>query len=190
MNIAAFTLLSINFAYVGLLPVVFFRRGGRLNPRWWLTAMPFFLQLGFIALGSAGLFPPAGGYASAFLQLVIPVGLCSLSIGLISYTIGTHRIPISLWHQDNDKPEEIVTWGAYSLVRHPFYSAFLIAFLASVFYYPHIFTLLMFSWAILALYFTAKREEKRLLSSEFGAAYRNYMNRTGRFFPKLTGDAA
>jgi protein-S-isoprenylcysteine O-methyltransferase Ste14 len=30
---------------------------------------------------------------------------------------------------------------------------------------------------------TARREERRLLASDFGAEYRAYMQRTGRFLP-------
>ena len=41
MSRAALLLVIIDFCAIGALPVIFFRRDGRFNPRWWLTAAPF-----------------------------------------------------------------------------------------------------------------------------------------------------
>jgi protein-S-isoprenylcysteine O-methyltransferase Ste14 len=45
-------------------------------------------------------------------------------------------------------------------------------------------------YGLLALNFTAAREERRLRASEFGQEYLAYMQRTGRFWPKLAGTHA
>ena len=106
------------------------------------------------------------------------------SIALITYTIGTHRVPLALWHQDNDAPQSIVTYGAYKHVRHPFYSAFLLALAGAVVGCPHPGTLACLVYAVLMLRHTARKEEHNLSNSEFGEEYRAYVSRTGRFIPR------
>ena len=41
MNPAVLVLFLVNFLFVGILPVIFFKRDGRLNLMWWLTAAPY-----------------------------------------------------------------------------------------------------------------------------------------------------
>jgi protein-S-isoprenylcysteine O-methyltransferase Ste14 len=80
----------------------------------------------------------------------------------------------------------LVTAGPYRWVRHPFYVATALLLLGS--------SLLAANWFVLAcgvLTFTLlairlKREEDRLLE-RFGAAYRDYRERTGRFLPRSGG---
>ena len=69
-------------------------------------------------------------------------------------------------------------------MRHPFYASFLLAFAAACALLPHpaILALALYTFVILSV--TAAREEKRLGESEFGAEYRAYLTRTGRFFPR------
>jgi len=114
--------------------------------------------------------------------LSVPFGLAS--IALISFTSGTHRTRLALWHQ-KDAPESIVTYGAYRYVRHPFYTAFLLALFGGLVFCPHAGTLFAFVSGFLILNFTAAREEKFLSESQFSREYREYLERTGRFLPRL-----
>ncbi len=41
MHAPVLLLIVLNFALIGLLPRIFFRRDGSLNARWWATALPF-----------------------------------------------------------------------------------------------------------------------------------------------------
>jgi protein-S-isoprenylcysteine O-methyltransferase Ste14 len=178
-------LIVLNFALIGLLPRIFFRRDGRLNGRWWATAVPFGVApLFLIAAYAAGLAPltPRSWLADTALAAVV---LSAASIALIGLTLGTHRIPIALWHQDGDQPERIVTYGAYRWIRHPFYASFILAFLAAAVFLPHWVTLGSLAYAWVALNLTARREERRLVGSAFGAQYQQYLGGTGRFFPRL-----
>ena len=113
-----------------------------------------------------------------------------ISIALIAYTIGTHRVPLALWHQDDDAPRSIVTYGAYRYVRHPFYTAFLLALTGIVVACPHPAMLACLAYAMTILQVTARKEEQKLSRSEFGDEYRSYLTRTGRFFPRLGGSAS
>ena len=112
------------------------------------------------------------------------------SIALIFLTVGTHRVPLALWHQKNDAPHQIVTHGPYRRIRHPFYSAFLLALFGAFLFSPQAGTLILFLYALVMLNFTAGKEEKRLMSSEFGTEYQRYIKETGRFWPKLQSGIA
>ena len=184
MNAAVLVLLLLTFGVIGLLPRVFFRRDGRLGVRWWLTALPFFacpVLLVVAYLAHADPLVPRTWRAALD---VASVPLAAGSIALVFLTLGTHRVPLALWHQDDDAPAHLVTYGPYRRIRHPFYTSFLLAFAAAVAYFPHWGTLLGLAYAVVALNLTAGREERRLAASEFGEEYRRYLDRTGRFLPR------
>jgi len=188
MSDAAALIVILDAVLMGALPRIFFRRDGRLNLRWWLTAAPFFAGSGTVLLAALGLATPWRSVPSAVAAgaELAAVGMATASIGLMCFTLGTHRIPIALWHQADDAPRHIVTWGAYSRIRHPFYASFLLLLAACLLACPHPGTAAAFVWGALALNATAAREETRLRKSELGADYAAYMRRTGRFFPRLT----
>ncbi|GGK74813.1 methyltransferase family protein [Mangrovihabitans endophyticus] len=179
-------LLLLDFGLIAALPRIFFRRDGSFNARWWSTALPVGATPVVLVLGRAlPLDPivPAGWLAMTGL---VAVAAAALSIGLIALTLGTHRIPIALWHQNDDAPRHLVTWGAYRLIRHPFYAAFLLAFAAAFLAFPHWLTAAALVYMTVMLNAVAAREERRLSDSEFGAEYREYVERSGRFLPRLT----
>jgi protein-S-isoprenylcysteine O-methyltransferase Ste14 len=191
MNKAVFLLYLINLVLIGLLPKVFFRKDGRFNLMWWVTALPFFLCALFLLLAMAGYIPAfvLDGWREALEIISVPPGVAS--IALIFYTLGTHRIPIALWHQENDAPAHIVTYGAYRRIRHPFYASFILGLLGAFIFFPHPGTLYTFLHGLVVLNITAAKEEKRLSASEFGAEYKQYIQRTGRFLPRFsTGQPA
>ncbi|MFI9103445.1 methyltransferase family protein [Streptomyces fildesensis] len=184
MNKPALFLLLLNFAVIGALPRVFFRSDGRFNLKWWLTALPFGLSPLFVAGSTAVGWEPITPDSWRTGLTLVAVALNAVSIALIFLTLGTHRIPVALWHQENDDPRHIVTHGAYGLIRHPFYAAFLLAFLSGAVLFPHAITLALFCYGFVALNTTAAQEEQRLSGSEFGVEYRRYLARTGRFLPR------
>lgn len=189
MNTTLALLVILNFAVIGLLPVLFFRRGGRFNLAWFATAAPFFATPLLILLGLFDLLAAPLAVAESLRPLLdfTSLGLAATSIGLIGFTVGAHRIPLALWHQSDDAPVELVTWGPYRRIRHPFYSGFLLAFTAAILAFPHWLILLLSAYGLGVLTLTARREERRLLASEFGQGYADYMQCTGRFLPRLTG---
>lgn len=185
MKSPALLLVFLNLLYIGLLPRIFFRKDGHFNARWWVTAAPFLVCAGYLvmdALGMTGIPAATDASLGALLELVA-MASSTASIALISFTLGTHRAPLSLWHQENDMPSSIVTYGAYRRIRHPFYAAFLLALLAASLLSPHVATLGALVCGFIALNATAAREERRLLDSPFGKAYADYMRMTGRFWP-------
>lgn len=187
MSVAAALVVLLDALMMAALPRIFFRRG-RLGLRWWLTAVPFILGSGTVLLAALGLVAPwrPAGPALATAWELAGVGLAAASIGLMCFALGAHRIPIALWHQADDAPRHIVTWGAYGRIRHPFYASFLLLLAACLLVCPHAITAACLVWGALALNATAAREEARLCESEFGAEYAAYVKRTGRFLPRLT----
>ena len=187
ISLPLLVLILCNFAAIGLLPILFFRRDGQYNLRWLATAAPFLAAPGTLLLGRFGLLDPYLTYGQAVLAAsqTIAVALCAVSIALIAMTVGSHRIPLALWHQKNDAPVQLVTWGPYSRIRHPFYTSFILAFAAASIAFPHVLTIGCLVYCSAALSATARGEERRLSKSEFGSDYRNYMSVTGRFFPGI-----
>ena len=178
----------IGLGFIALLPRVFFRPG-RLNARWWLTASPFMVAGGAIAASIAGVIEsPVSTQlrdALAWPALLAAAG----GVALIRWTLHTHARPVSLWHQADDRPDELVTRGAYAHVRHPFYASFLLVLSACALALPHPITLLALLAGWIGLDRTAAREEKRLLAA-FGDHYAAYIRRTGRFLPRALAATA
>lgn len=182
MSYDLFIIVFANLVFIGLLPFLFFRRDGSFNVRWWLTGLPFFMSAAAIAGGRYQLLAqwqrlPDTPFSAAAALLVLA------SVTLIGWTVGSHRVPLALWHQDNDAPVQVVSWGPYRYVRHPFYVSFVMTQLAAFLAFPHASTALGFVYTIVALSLTARREESRLLASSMGTEYRSYMIRTGRLLP-------
>jgi protein-S-isoprenylcysteine O-methyltransferase Ste14 len=175
------TLLLCNFIAIGLLPLLFFRRDGEYNLNLLATGAPFFIVPTVLLLGRMEVLHPL--FISDTNLIAVP--LSAISVALIAMTVGSHRIPLALWHQDNDAPEELVTWGAYARIRHPFYTSFIFAFAASAVAFPHAMTIGCLIYALVSLTVAAVREERRLSMSEFGADYVRYVANSGRFFPRL-----
>jgi protein-S-isoprenylcysteine O-methyltransferase Ste14 len=77
----------------------------------------------------------------------------------------------------------LVTTGPYRWIRHPFYVSTALSVTANGLAAANWFLLAM-GWLTMALMVIRTRKEEELLVVRFGAAYRSYMERTGRFFPR------
>jgi protein-S-isoprenylcysteine O-methyltransferase Ste14 len=186
MDTTAVVACLLGFVEISCLPLFFLvKSDGRLNSRWWLTAAPFFVTEGLLIAGlTGGIRPESPQTWSTGLGIVASVAAAA-SIALMSATWGTHRIKLALWHQDNDAPQSIVTVGPYRMIRHPFYTSFLLAMTSAALALPHWSTLTAFAYTLVALNVTAAREERRLAAGEFATEYRAYAQSTGRFLPRL-----
>jgi protein-S-isoprenylcysteine O-methyltransferase Ste14 len=76
--------------------------------------------------------------------------------------------------------------GPYAYVRHPQYDGFILIMLGFLFQWPTFITLIMFPILVTMYVKLAEREEREVLT-EFGEKYRQYMDSTPAFFPRLTG---
>lgn len=184
LSLLVLTLMSVG--YVCILPFIFFKKGS-FNVLWLATAAPYVLVEVILIMGKLGMIQPLNifaGYETA--ATIISAVLGVIGVGLISTTIGVHRVPLALWHQKEDAPVNIVKHGPYSRIRHPFYTSFICILTGAFIGFPHIATLAVLAFGVISLTLTAKKEEGKLSVSEFGDEYKQYIKETGRFFPRLT----
>jgi protein-S-isoprenylcysteine O-methyltransferase Ste14 len=81
---------------------------------------------------------------------------------------------------------ELVTRGPYSHIRHPLYTSIILMTLAPALLLFHVVLVIGFLGCLCIVYRRAVLEEELLVSEDgFGQAYRDYMQKTGRFLPKL-----
>ncbi len=78
----------------------------------------------------------------------------------------------------------LVTSGPYRWVRHPFYDAVALCVVANSLAASNWF-LLLTGGVLLSLIVLRTRREEENLVARFGDCYRTYMERTGRFFPRI-----
>jgi protein-S-isoprenylcysteine O-methyltransferase Ste14 len=190
MNPALATLAVTGFVLMFALPKVFFRSDGKMNLRWWVTGSPFGTALTGVILAWAGVTPrllTSGGAAATALDIAgmfFVVG----AIAMMVATMATNRVPLALWHQDGaeNTPRQIVTFGPYRFVRHPFYVSFILLNIGAALVTRDIITMAAVPLALLSLDWTVRNEERKLLASPLGGEYGAYRARTGRFFPRLS----
>jgi protein-S-isoprenylcysteine O-methyltransferase Ste14 len=84
-----------------------------------------------------------------------------------------------------DIPQDLVTTGPYRYVRHPIYSAYLLAWIAPCAALPQAGTLVPF--AVLAIFYwcAAALEERKFERSPLADSYLAYREMAGRFLPRL-----
>lgn len=80
---------------------------------------------------------------------------------------------------------KLVTNGIYRFIRHPMYLGFLILFFGYSLSMGSIFMTVVISLAFFLIFKNRIDIEERLLLSEFGEEYADYMERTNRLFPFL-----
>lgn len=172
------------------MPRKFFKQGAKLSKEFWLTAAPLFASPDFLGLAYFDVLPPLIGKESLLGDVLslLSVFFSTTSILLLGMSIGTHRIPLHMFHDQMDKRvSHLVTYGPYRYIRHPIYSSYLFALFAALLFCPQVGTLACFIYASIVLGKTAKQEEQRLSESpEFGGEYREYMKNSGRFLPPLS----
>lgn len=175
------------YLLITLLPKIFFRRDGKFNLMWFIAAAPYFFGALGIVTSYLELVPMLIDTGSPIYKAMeaISVPLALSSFGLTCLALGTHRIPLALWHQENDAPRSIVTYGAYARIRHPFYASFLTALVGTVLAAPNWISILALCYGFFIMNRTAAKEEVKLSQSEFGQEYRAYIQKTGRFIPKF-----
>jgi protein-S-isoprenylcysteine O-methyltransferase Ste14 len=80
------------------------------------------------------------------------------------------------------REQTLATSGAYALIRHPQYAAFIIIMLGFLLQWPTFPTLLMFP-VLVGMYILLAHEEEAEARAQFGEAYDRYAAATPAFFP-------
>ena len=111
------------------------------------------------------------------------ISLAGITIMVIAqYQMGT------AWRFGVDQAEktDLVTRGLYSLVRNPIYSGVFLFCAGMLVLFPHIYMLIYLATAWMGIELQVRYVEEPHLRSQHGAAYQEYAERTGRYFPRLT----
>lgn len=95
----------------------------------------------------------------------------------------TRQRPLTLAFTD-DRPAFVLASGVYRYVRHPFYTAYSLTWLAGAVAAPGIATAATTTAMIATYAWAASLEERKFLCSEHAAAYRDYRRRAGAFWPR------
>ena len=87
----------------------------------------------------------------------------------------------------DDAPQFLHTSGPYRYVRNPFYSSYLLTFLAAAVLAPNLVTIAVPVVMFVFLMFAARHEERKFSRSPDPVAkeYAEYKKRTGMFFPRF-----
>jgi len=101
-------------------------------------------------------------------------------LGWVQGTLGRHYSTGLEIQRDH----RLITSGPYSRIRHPMYTAIMMFCVGCGLVSANLLLLVIFVVGSMFLVLRAPVEEKMLLK-EFGDEYRDYMRRTGRFFPKI-----
>ena len=141
------------------------------------------------ALFSAGIALSVVGTVRQGLQIlgILPGAACLLaSLGLFGWA----RVSISgrffSYLGSRDTPQFVFTGGPYAYLRHPFYTSYLLALLGGCLMFPGVLSLAGAAAGAAGMYGASRFEEGKFAKSPLAAEYAAYMQRTGRFFPKLS----
>ena len=131
-----------------------------------LLAMPVFVH-------------QSAGYVALRWIAVVCALICLLLTSVCWSRMGTHwRMAVSLRGE-----EELITDGPFRHVRHPIYALSMLLMICSAIVVPTVPMLVVAIVHLVLVQLKARNEEKHLLTVH-GDAYRRYLARTGRFFPK------
>ncbi|MBS3795984.1 MAG: isoprenylcysteine carboxylmethyltransferase family protein, partial [Candidatus Thorarchaeota archaeon] len=106
-----------------------------------------------------------------------------ISIGYVYWAHNTLRQNYSATLETSEE-QEVVREGPYARVRHPIYSSHMLFNFGMVLVSE---TWLLLLPLIIAMPFTYNRifNEEKMMIEEFGEEYEEYMEETGRLFPKI-----
>ena len=106
--------------------------------------------------------------------------LCTILVYWLFSSIGSSITPTSATRKEH----KLVTSGPYRWVRHPLYMVGSSLFVAFGMMADNWFIALLGVLAFIGMAARTPKEEANLIE-KFGDEYRQYMNRTGRFLPKI-----
>ena len=111
--------------------------------------------------------------------------LMTASLLLFWATIRTSRNAGLLAAFDENPPACLLQNGPYAVVRHPFYTSYLLLWSGWALATWHVLALLPLAALSFAYWTAARREERKFASTPMAADYAAYASATGRFFPRI-----
>ncbi len=84
-----------------------------------------------------------------------------------------------------DSPEFHISRGPYAIVRHPFYTSYILTYSSLALVGMDILLAILCLGMFFTYYYAARFEEKKFLDSNLKSSYQKYQIQTGMFFPRL-----
>ena len=129
----------------------------------------------------------AGANFSGLYEPALIPGIAGLiaAVALFGWARMTIRGKFFSYINSTDVPQFVCTAGPYHWIRHPFYASYLLTLMAAAVLFPNYATIIGAIVAIAAFNYAAKFEESKFEGSPLAGEYRAYMQRTGRFLPRM-----
>jgi protein-S-isoprenylcysteine O-methyltransferase Ste14 len=163
-------------------------RGPKERLLWagWILVVAAWMTLPFVVGRET-----ANGLVRLIPVLLHPLGfVLGIALILAGYgaTLWCYAIMGDTWRMGIDRGEKtnLVTRGPYGVVRHPIYLFQVIILAGVVLLLPAVLAVLIFFVHLLCVWCKAADEEDYLLTVH-GQDYRDYLARTGRLMPRLSG---
>ena len=112
-------------------------------------------------------------------------GIYVASLILFWWTVQANRAQRLSAIFSPDLPQHVVTTGPYRYVRHPFYSSYLLAWLAGAVITLHWAPIVVFAVMLVLYTRAAIAEENKFAQSTIASQYSAYRRSAGRFLPRL-----
>jgi protein-S-isoprenylcysteine O-methyltransferase Ste14 len=111
----------------------------------------------------------------------VPLGAAACALAFWTFrTLGHNLTDTVVTRRD----ATLITHGPYHYIRHPFYAAFALALTATSLLTANAFIALTSAAAFVLIVLRTPIEERKLVE-RFGQDYIDFMNRTGRFLPRI-----
>lgn len=115
----------------------------------------------------------------------LAIALYCTSLTLFWWAVYTNREkPLSAVFSP-DLPMHFVSHGPYSWIRHPFYTSYLLTWLAGVAATGHLWLISTVLVMVTIYWKAAILEERKFFQSALASLYQTYQSRTGLFAPSL-----
>lgn len=114
---------------------------------------------------------------SPLIDFAEPLGTALLSGGLIVFAVGAFQV-----YRAKLRKDDAVTRGLYRYIRHPQYTALIVASLGMLLVWPR-FLVLFSTVAVIFAYMLLARAEEAICLRQY-PNYRTYMGQTGMFVPR------
>lgn len=153
----------------------------------WDIALLILVAIGTAILPLLYLFTPLISFADYHLPLWVHcVGVVVMILALWLFWRAHADLGVN-WSVTLElrKDHQLVTRGVYGLIRHPMYAAIFLFSLAQGLLLNN----LLAGWSALVtfavMYFVRVSREEAMMLAQFGQGYQDYIERTGRVFPRL-----
>ena len=123
-------------------------------------------------------------YDEFYANLLRICGVFLVVLGIIGRIYAT--IFIGGMKNEGVDGSKFIDYGAYSLCRNPLYFFSFLAFLGLLAIKAQLILILIGAVFFLIVYHQTIKKEEKFLSSKFGQSYLEFLEKTARFFPRLT----